>query len=149
MKASVLNLHEIRFLKVGIEVNKEPIASEEEYDFTGADLGWNISHGKTARGENVWWVAVSFSNLDDKSENVCPYRIDMRAAGIIEISDSVDQAKREELVFENGAALVYGAIREMVTTVTSRCIHGALVLPTPTFIGEFTAKLQREQTDKN
>jgi len=66
---------------------------------------------------------------------MCPYMLDIQAVGVFTISDSVEESKRNQLIFECGAALVYGAIREMVANITSRSVFGRLMLPTPTFQG--------------
>ncbi|WP_167769427.1 hypothetical protein [Thioalkalivibrio halophilus] len=44
---------------------------------------------------------------------------------------------------EYGAALVYGAIREMVTNITSRSLAGPLTLPTPSFVGALELRNQK------
>ena len=44
---------------------------------------------------------------------------------------------KEKLAFESGSALIYGAIREMTINLTSRCIPGPLMLPTPMFKDSF------------
>ncbi len=149
MNPSILTLREIKFLRANVDVNLESKIPVDEYSFEGADLGWNILHGRTQKEANTWWVAVWFSNTRDESKRVCPYKIDVRAMGIIAINEAFDEAKKEEIVYENGAALVYGAIRELVSTMTGRFIAGSLVLPTPTFIGEFKARQAVQEAMKN
>jgi preprotein translocase subunit SecB len=53
------------------------------------------------------------------------------------VNEAFPQEKLERFVFENGAALVYGAIREMVTMTTARSAFGAIMLPTASFFGSF------------
>ena len=45
--------------------------------------------------------------------------------------------------YEYGAALVYGAIREMVTNITSRSLAAPLTLPTPSFVGALELRHQK------
>lgn len=97
-------------------------------------VGWNIRHGKE-ESDGKWWVALGFVVVNENAGVVCPYNIDVQALGIF-------PAEREEhLVYENGVALVYGAIREMVSTITSRSLAGTLMLPTPTFMGTYSEYL--------
>lgn len=142
MKASPITFRALKFLRVNVEANHQADEkSAPEFDFDGAMLAWSINHGKRDDSD-VWWVAVGFStaNEDADADLQCPYHIDMQAVGEFTVSERIDADKREELVFENGAALVYGAIRDMVSSVTARSVLGPLMLPTPTFMGEFAAR---------
>jgi preprotein translocase subunit SecB len=49
--------------------------------------------------------------------------------GAFEIHPDYPAEKLEELVRMNGGALLYGAAREMVIMLTSRCKNGPLDLP--------------------
>ena len=71
--------------------------------------------------------------IDQNEKKPAPYKIDVSALGIIEISEVIEPEKRRDLALVNGASLVYGAIRELVTTVTARCIPGPFILPTTDF----------------
>ena len=53
--------------------------------------------------------------------------------GIFEIHPAFPEARREDLIKVNGAGILFGAIREMVLTVTSRSLKGPLLLPTLNF----------------
>jgi hypothetical protein len=140
MKPSPLTLLTLDFLRVHIHANHEAKQTVEEFDFEGATLSWSIKHGQHDDGS--WWVAVGFATDDDaEAEQRCPYDLDMRALGSFTIAESVAADRREEIVYENGAALVYGAIREMTASVTARSIAGKLMLPTPTFVGAFIARM--------
>lgn len=136
MNPSPLTFKDLKFLRVRVEADlgvKTPVAN---FDFDGCLLGWSINHG-AEKPENVWWVAVGFASSNQDAEKACPYEIDVQAVGTFEVSTSVPVHKREKLVYENGAALVYGAIRDMVSNISSRSLPGSLMLPTPTFIGAF------------
>ncbi len=139
MKPSPLTLLTLDFLRVYVQANHEAKQTGEEFDFDGAMLSWSIKHGQDEDGS--WWVAVGFATDDQAPpEQRCPYDLDMRALGYFKIAETVAPDRQEEIVYENGAALVYGAIREMTATVTARSIAGKLVLPTPTFVGAFNAR---------
>ena len=137
VKPSPLTLHSIDFMRVHVEPalnhgdSPSPAAS---YNFEGATLGWSFEHGVVPE-QRQWWVAVGFATDVEESDRPCPYKIDMQALGVVSVSDAIEPDKQERLAVEYGAALVYGAIREMVTTITARSLLGPLMLPTPSFVG--------------
>ena len=136
MKASPLTMLGLDFLRVHIEADHTAEQTAPSFDFDGAMLAWTIQHGQDKEG--TWWVAVGFAtDPQAPAQKRCPYDLDMRAMGIFSVAERFPPERQEELVYENGAALVYGAIREMVATVTSRSLSGKLMLPTPTFVGAF------------
>lgn len=136
MKPSPLTLLTLDFLRVHVDAALEAKQSAEQFDFDGSMLSWSIKHGHGTDGN--WWVAVGFStDAEAPSEQRCPYDLDIRAMGFFTISDNIAPDRREAIVYESGAALVYGAIREMVANITARGIAGKLMLPTPTFVDAF------------
>jgi len=148
MKPSPLTMHSLDFLRVHVQADHTATQTAQAFDFDGAMLAWSIKHGQDKDG--TWWVAVGFAT-DPQADAAqrCPYDLDMRAMGIFSIADTVPADRKEEIVYENGAALVYGAIREMVATVTSRSLAGKLMLPTPTFVGAFAATGQEKNKSRH
>jgi preprotein translocase subunit SecB len=142
MNPSPITFVSFKFLRVHIEVDFDAQTNPgEDFDFGGAMLAWSLNHGR--HDDGTWWVAVGFATPSTDENPRCPYHIDMQAVGVFRVSDPIDEARREEIVFENGAALVYGSIRDMVSTVTARSISGPLMLPTPSFVGEFKTHQQK------
>ena len=142
MNPSPITFVSFKFLRVHVEADFEAQAiASENFDFSGAMLAWSLNHGRHEDGS--WWVAVGFATQNADDSPRCPYNIDMQAVGVFRVSDNVAETKREELVFENGAALVYGSIRDMASTITARSLSGPLMLPTPSFMGEFKAHQQK------
>lgn len=136
MKASPLTFLDLKFIKVVVEADFAFKGKVADFDFDGTMLAWSINHGKKD-GTDAWWVAVGFTATNENAEVLCPYLIEVQAIGAFQISTDVEEKNRERIVYENGAALVYGAIRDMVSSITSRSIPGHVMLPTPTFIGTF------------
>lgn len=136
MKPSILTVLELDFMRVRVDIDFDVKSSAENFDFDGALIGWDIIHSLNNGDENTWRIVVSFANSNENSKTKCPYLIDVQAIGLIKIDDSVTEDK-ERIVYENGGAIIYGAIREIVQTLTARCVKGKLMLPTPTFIGAF------------
>lgn len=71
-----------------------------------------------------------------KEDAQAPYNIQVSVRGIVRMHlTQVDGQGEERRVraLVNGASLLYGAVREMVSTVTSRSAHGPLLLPSLNF----------------
>ena len=108
-------------------------------------IGWQIHHGRNDDDE-TWWIAARFFVDNENAKVRCPYRLDMRAMGLFLVDEHLKEEKHEKLVYENGEALIYGAIRDMVSMITSRSVHGSLMLPTPTFMGTYAKYLAKKAT---
>lgn len=145
IKASPLTVIQIDFLRTFVEVNDaadpETIRS---FDFDGATIGWGFHTGKDEDGST--WVGVGFATGAEPEEGpLCPYIVDIQAVGTFSLHESFQGDDPEKFIFECGAALVYGAIREMVASITSRSVFGRLVLPTPSFQGLYEEEISEEQ----
>lgn len=144
MRPSPISLQDITFLKVNLDVNKKFKDAPGEYDFNATRCRYSIQHGK-GKGENEWWVGFDFEVLEGEKKSP-PYTLQVIAMGVFSISQQIPEDRREELIFENGAALVYGAIREMVTNISYRFPMSRLMLPTLSFIGEFKKKDTKKES---
>ncbi|MEO7559626.1 MAG: hypothetical protein ABIT23_05145 [Nitrosospira sp.] len=145
MNPSPLTFLNLKFFRVNIETDFTSKIKAEDFDFVGATLGWSVKHGKDENNEN-WWVAVGFVVTNEDAEVICPYVIDVQALGIFSVTEQWPIERHEQLVYENGAALVYGAIRDMVSTITARSLPGGIMLPTPTFVGTYEEFLKQPDT---
>ena len=71
-----------------------------------------------------------------KEDAQAPYNIQVSVRGIVRMHlTQVDGQAEERRVraLVNGASLLYGAVRDMVSTITSRSAHGPLLLPSLNF----------------
>lgn len=71
-----------------------------------------------------------------KEDGQAPYNIQVSVRGIVRMHLAQVEGQAEERrvrALVNGASLLYGAVREMVSTVTSRSAHGPLLLPSLNF----------------
>jgi len=101
------------------------------FDYEGIKFEVNLS------------IAVNEEQQDNPTEYLvdlrfaipegCPYKIDIRTVGLFSINADLPIHERDNIVTVNGAAVLYGAIRELVTTITSRSLKGLLTLPTVNF----------------
>jgi hypothetical protein len=67
-------------------------------------------------------------------EQPAAYHAEVTARGRFRVHDAYPKDKVEMLVNVNGASILYGAIREMLTNLTARCPHGAFLLPSVSFV---------------
>ena len=71
-----------------------------------------------------------------KEDAQAPYNIQISVRGIVRMHLTLVDGQAEERrvrALVNGASLLYGAVREMVSTITSRSAHGPLLLPSLNF----------------
>lgn len=83
-----------------------------------------------------------------KEDSQAPYNIQISVRGIVrmhltQLDGQAEERRVRALV--NGASLLYGAVREMVSTITSRSAHGPLLLPSLNF--QDLAKHQSEKVE--
>ncbi|MFM2276178.1 MAG: hypothetical protein RL211_2050 [Pseudomonadota bacterium] len=71
-----------------------------------------------------------------KEDAQAPYNIQVSVRGIVRmhlVQASGQAEERRVRALVNGASLLYGAVREMVSTITSRSTPGPLLLPSLSF----------------
>jgi preprotein translocase subunit SecB len=82
--------------------------------------------------------------IKNETGKTCPYQIDVEALGLISVNFKLPKERRLELATVNGLAIVYGAVRELVTSMTSRMEYGPLVLPGVNFQDQVTTSPPQE-----
>ena len=71
-----------------------------------------------------------------KAGKEAPYQIQVSVSGVVRMHLSQADGQAEERrvrALVNGVSLLYGVIREMVSNITSRSVHGQLLLPSLSF----------------
>lgn len=111
----------------GSHVQAQVTVAHEE----GNDLTWKVA------------LTVTFGPSDDAKDT--PYRGKAGIVGFFTVSEQWPHS-REQLVSVNGPSVLYGAVREMVATLTARCSHGTHTLPTLTFAHMATGSEEPKQT---
>ncbi len=142
MRPSPLKLNSLRFLHVSVYPRNEPetldpVENPAPIDTWGANIHCSLTHAEADKEEGGevrdYMVALGIQ-VSDGPEKVVPYKIDVECVGYFSIPNGFpDAAERLEIAVVNGASLLYGAIREQVATVTSRCWYGELRLPSLNF----------------
>lgn len=68
-----------------------------------------------------------------KEASAVPYDIRVTVAGGVRMHGGGTQEQRQNLALVNGTSLLFGAVRDLVASVTSRSRYGQLLLPTLNF----------------
>ena len=82
-----------------------------------------------------WMVTVNVVAEDD-DESLSPYTGEFEIVGMFRVDDEYPEEKMGKLAHANGAALLYGCVRELLATLTARGPFMQVTLPTTTFIDE-------------
>ena len=137
MQASPVQTRTVLYRKVDIQpyMTAENLLDEQ---MSGFDLDWNGVRMDAATGCNATedtesdpalFIVSLRLKIKNETGKLCPYLIDIELLGLIEVNVNLPAERRQELATVNGLAVVYGAARELVTTLTSRMDYGPLVLP--------------------
>ena len=68
-----------------------------------------------------------------KEGSAIPYEIRVCVAGGVRMHGGGTQEQRQNLALVNGISLLFGAVRDLVASVTSRSRYGQMLLPTLNF----------------
>lgn len=157
MRPSIVQLKQVVFQRILVEAAKEVdelVAGEAvNFDFDGVNMKVRHRFGVTQPKEDgtpskAFLVILGFT-IDNIEGKPAPYKIDVEALGFIEVVGDHETATPEDLAVVNGTSVVYGAVREMVTNLTSRFAPGALVLPTMDFRDHLKHREKVQFTEKH
>ena len=79
-------------------------------------------------GNERLYQAKMATLIDDTGDPSQPYQIDMECIGIFEVDRALSEEEAKRVVFITAHSVLYGAIREAVSWITSRQPHGPLTL---------------------
>lgn len=116
-------------LSISAEVGIDLLAEESKYSDYGVSLSLKVG---------------------PKSDELAPYEVHVTVKGLVRMhlvqADGQAEERRVRALV-NGVSLLFGAVRELVMTITSRSVHGPFLLPSVSFAdlaspkGEPVAKL--------
>lgn len=116
-------------LSISAEVGVDLLAEEPKYSDYGVSLALKVG---------------------PKSDELAPYEVHVTVKGLVRMhlvqADGQAEERRVRALV-NGVSLLFGAVRELVVTITSRSVHGPFLLPSVSFAdlaapkGEPDAKL--------
>ena len=139
MRISSLQLKHLLFTRVFVEpeVPFQEASSFKtgEFSFEGVTFHVNLNTAAVQGQEDDprdFMIELNVGITNEKNVHA-PYKIDIGVLGLFEISEKIEKDERVNIVTVNGSSLLYGAIREQVSTITSRSYLGTMVLPTMDF----------------
>lgn len=95
-----------------------------------------------------WMVTLGLRQEEDKGKGCPTYTFQFEVVGFFTVDKKYPAEKAEALVQANGAAILYGAIREMVANLSARGPFAQVNLPTVTFVDEVVKKKALELKEK-
>jgi preprotein translocase subunit SecB len=147
MKLSSLQLKQYFFTRLEVKARRDkdevPLAglTLHPFDFIGVTIGTDLEVGEVpAQGEDPRDFMIKLGIvLENKKGKIAPYDISVEVLGSFIVSPDIQVDKRRDFVVINGCAILYGALREIVLTMTSRFEAGGIVLPTINFVDHITS----------
>lgn len=141
MNISSLQIKAMAFDIVSVNpttASKNEFLSAENFDFSGVKIICEVGYGDISQEHDsapfTYMMVSLHTRVENKEGRTCPYDLNVRVNGVFHWLDTgVAPEKRQDLIVVNGASLLFGAVREMVSTVTARSVCGALLLPCLTF----------------
>jgi len=134
MRPSPLQLRHVLYTKVSVlpRTSKgEKAPKGLDFDFEGVKIRSQIKSGiKQGQEKDPRDFLVGLNIAIDNNEGkASPYSIDIGVLGLFHVLPSLPLERREDLVTVNGASILYGVVREIVLSLTSRFTAGPLTLP--------------------
>ena len=149
MKASPVQLLQLMFKHVKVEIDPEHLPAEVPNPLTSVFTFDGVGvHSEVGIGEpdpdheqgTLFFVGlrVVVDNVPDPErleQKFAPYKVDVAAEGVFLVPKSAEQQPEdaEDLAVVNGASMLWSAVREQVSMLTSRMRAGPVVLPTVQF----------------
>jgi preprotein translocase subunit SecB len=127
MYPSPLQFERYFFTKVKVDAN--PAGKVDAVNTLNCEVELAIAEGDPKRFQ----VVLRLKLLSPAGMEAC-YTGEIHAVGLFRVVDGWPEANRAKLVEANGAALLYGAIRELVLTITTRGPWPPILLNSVTFI---------------
>lgn len=124
-------------IQAQLDENHSPIPAVG-FDFAGVRILCDVGHADaeeegSAPTNDSMLVSLRLRITNEEGKK-CPYKVTVAVSGIFKwLNKDTEQEKRRDLTVVNGATILYGAIREMVMTVTSRSVSGQILLPAVNF----------------
>lgn len=142
MRLSPLQLLEYTFEGVSVipvdDYKADPKFSPDLVFFPGK-LAMSADTGLVLLSEEKTYsdfgIKLTF-RIGPKEDKQAPYRAQVSIRGVVRMHLSQAEGQAEERrvrALVNGVSLLYGVVRELVSSITSRSVHGQLLLPSLSF----------------
>jgi preprotein translocase subunit SecB len=138
MQPSPLQLLQCSFESVNVIATLDFDNTNRDPSFVFNPKGMQISSETAVQNletGNGWTdYAIRFMvGFQPNEANDIPYRGQLVLQGVVRMHGGSTLLERKQLAVVNGVSLMYGMARDMVCTLTSRGVHGQMLLPTLNF----------------
>jgi preprotein translocase subunit SecB len=120
---SPLQLKDLKILRVQFDTR--------QVEEPGTDLEFSHAievHHSEEEG-SPWLVRLDVQFKPRAEEDQSPYLGEVVVVGIFALDPEFPEEKSVEMVSMNAGAILYGAVRELLSNISSRGIHGPILLP--------------------
>lgn len=131
MKPSSVQTKATVFSGIDIQPASADLADAAGFEWAGVNIGIQTRHER--HKDKSHFLSLRFI-VDNEKGKPAPYTIDIQVMGFFEYQGSDNEDQAADLVVVNGLSILYGAIRELCTTLSSRMPHGAICLPGANFL---------------
>jgi preprotein translocase subunit SecB len=79
---------------------------------------------------NRWLVRLDVQFMPETEAETAPYMGEIAVVGVFSLAADFPNEKASDMVHMNGGAILFGTVRELLSSITARGIHGAIMIPT-------------------
>lgn len=126
LKLSPIHVHYQNFLSVNVQATLAD-------SFAAGDIQVERIVKKLPERENCWSVYFELHLKAIEGQPLPPYTGNIIAEGVYEVLPNYPNDP-ESLVRVTGCSMLYGALRELVSTITARGPNGMVTLPSVSFV---------------
>ncbi len=124
---SALQIQKHEFAEICIRPNSKVTNSER--GGTALKITNQFKAQSTDKEQTKWVARLRVELLEPEDDNTALYTGAIEVVGNFELHKDVKAEDKIKYACMNGGALLYGATREMLASLTSRCVHGPIELP--------------------
>lgn len=104
-----------------------------------------IWHEQVPGNPNQWRLALTLKLGSQDPAKPFAYEAEFKVQGVVQVAANFLQERKEQLALVNGFSLLYSAAREMLLTLTTRSVKGAVLLPTLSFVALVKDSLKQKE----
>ena len=124
---SALQIQKHEFAEICIRPN--PKVTDGERDGTALKITNQFKAYATDKEQTKWVARLRIELLEPEGDKIALYSGAIEVVGNFELHKDVKAEDKAVYTCMNGGALLYGVAREMLASLTSRCVHGPIELP--------------------
>ena len=118
-----------------VGLNPPTPPGEAPFEWKGVKILSNVEFGWADAQDELRAFALKLRIVIPNTDGVpAPYTVDVGCVGYFDLIGDLSKFVPQDLAQVNGAALLYGVLRELIYANTSRFAHGPLILPSVNFL---------------